>query len=81
MIFFVKGVLHLLPKISKFCALSQTYQHLLEQKQNYMHLIVKLSKELKNGIEILVGQAVCKLWIKTFKMLFGSISQEPPGLL
>ena len=29
----------------------------------------KLSKELKNGIDILVGQAVCKLWIKTFKMV------------
>ena len=25
----------------------------------------KLSKELKNGIEILVGQAIFKLWIKT----------------
>ena len=25
----------------------------------------KLSKELKNGIEILVGQEVFKLWIKT----------------
>ena len=27
-------------------------------------------KELKNGIEISVGQAVFKLQIKTFKMLF-----------
>ena len=27
-------------------------------------------KELKNGIEILVGQAVFKLRIKTVKMLF-----------
>ena len=26
-------------------------------------------KELKNDIEILVGQAVFKLWIKTVKML------------
>ena len=26
-------------------------------------------KELKNGIEILVGQAVCKLQIKRVKML------------
>ena len=38
----------------------------------------KLFKELKNGIEILVGQAVFK--IKTVKMLFGSITQEPLGL-
>ena len=40
----------------------------------------KLFKELKNGIEILVGQAVFKLWIKTVKILFGSITQEPLGL-
>ena len=41
----------------------------------------KLSKELKNGIEILVGQAVFKLWIKTVKIMFWSITQEPPDLL
>ena len=29
----------------------------------------KLFKELKNGIEILVGQAVFKLYIKTVKVL------------
>ena len=40
----------------------------------------KLPKKLKNGIEILVGQAVFKLWIKTVKMLIGSITQEPLGL-
>ena len=47
--------------------------------KNDMRLIVSCPK-LKNGIEILVGQAVFKLWIKTFKMLFGSITQEPLGL-
>ena len=36
--------------------------------------------ELKNGIEILVGQAVFKLWIKTVKVMFGSITQDPLGL-
>ena len=36
----------------------------------------KLFKELKNGIKILVGQAVFKLWIKTVKMMFRSITQE-----
>ena len=36
----------------------------------------KLPKELKNGIGILVGQAVESVWIKTVKMLFGSITQE-----
>ena len=40
-----------------------------------------LSKELKNGIEILVGQGVFKLWIKTVKMMFCSITQEALGLL
>ena len=35
----------------------------------------KLFKELKNGIEILVGQADFKLLIKTVKMLFGSVTQ------
>ena len=29
-----------------------------------------MSKELKNGIEILVGQAVSKLWIKQSKYCF-----------
>ena len=41
----------------------------------------KLSKELKHGIEICVGQAVFKLWIKTVKIVFWSINQEPLGLL
>ena len=45
-----------------------------------MHLIVKLFKELKNGIEILVGHTDFKLQIKIVNMLFGTISQEPLGL-
>ena len=40
----------------------------------------KLSKELKNGIEILVGQAVHEVTDETVKMLFGSITPEPLGL-
>ena len=71
----LKGVLYILPKISMFCALSQNYQH-LEKKIIYASYS-KLSKKLQKGIEILVGQAVFKLWIKTFKKLFGSITQEP----
>ena len=35
-----------------------------------MPLITKLFKEVKNGTEILVGQAVFKLHIKTVKILF-----------
>ena len=34
----------------------------------------KLFKELKNGIGILVGQAVFKLWIKNSQKLFWSIT-------
>ena len=36
-----------------------------------------MSKELT---EILVGYTVFKLWIKTVKILFWSITQEPLGL-
>ena len=40
----------------------------------------KLSKELKDGIKMLVGQAVLKLWIKPVKMMFGSRTQELLGI-
>ena len=41
----------------------------------------KLFKELKNGIEILVGQLVFKLQIKTVQnVVFWSITHEPLGL-
>ena len=40
----------------------------------------KLPKELKNGTEIFVDQAIFKLWTKTVKLLFGSITQESIGL-
>ena len=64
---YFKGGLHLLPKMSMFCTLSQNNQQLFK-KMNYASY-KKLIKELKNGIEILVGQAVFKLQIKTVKML------------
>ena len=60
-----------------FCDLSQNYQPF--RKIIYAPYS-KLSKELKNGIEILVGQAVFNLRIKTVNMLFGSITEEPIGL-
>ena len=41
----------------------------------------KLSKEQNDGIEMLVGPAVFKLWIKKVKILFWSITQEPFGQL
>ena len=49
-----------------FYALSQIINTFLKNKNvSYS----KFSKELKNDIEILVGQAVHKLRIKTLKML------------
>ena len=38
-------------------------------------------KTLKNDTEILVGQAVFKLWIETVKVMFWSIIQERLVLL
>ena len=45
-----------------------------------MHL-KPIVQETQNGIEILVDQVVFKLWIKTVKTLFWTITQEPLGLL
>ena len=50
-----------------FCALSENNQQLLEKKYASYK---KMFKELRNGIQILVGQAVFKLQIKTVKMDF-----------
>ena len=55
-----KGVLHLLPRISMFCALSQNNQQLKKKKRDYASY-KKLFKKLKNGIDILVGKAVFML--------------------
>ena len=62
------GVLHLLPKISMFCALSQNISTTF-WKINYASY-KEVFKELKNGNEILVGQAVFKLQIKLSKCWF-----------
>ena len=50
----------------------------------YLKIINTLKQILlgtKNGIEILVGQAVCKFRIKTVKILFWSVTHEPVGSL
>ena len=52
-----KGVLHFLPKMCMFCALFQNNQPIFE-KQHASYR--KMLKELKNGTDILVGQAVFK---------------------
>ena len=51
----------------------------LENNMCIMEQIV--SKALKNGIKILVGQAVLELLIKTIFCMFWSIIQEPLDLL
>ena len=65
--------------MSIFCVLSQNYQYFFWKI--IWAFYSKLYTELKNGIGILVCQVVFKLWIKTVKKLFWSISQELPGLL
>ena len=42
---------------------------------------LKLFKELKNDLEILANGAIFKLWIKTVKIMFWSITQERLALL
>ena len=44
-------------------------------------ILKQIYQGTKNGNEILVDQVVYRLWIKTVKMLFWSITQEPLGLL
>ena len=48
-----KGVLHLLPKISMFCALSQNNQQLFEKKieKLSMHLMKKCSRKSKMALK------------------------------
>ena len=55
--------------------LSHYYQHLFQNDAS----LGKLSKELKNGTEISVGQADFKLQIKIVEILFWSITQELLG--
>ena len=45
----LKGVLHLLPQINMFCALSQNNQHRLEKY--HMHLIVNCSRNSKMALK------------------------------
>ena len=65
---------HVLCTISKLSALLWKTFWLSE-------LLSKLSEKLKIGSKNLVGLAVIYLLIKTCKILFWSISQEPFGLL
>ena len=53
-----------------------TCRALCFEYKHWNDLSITYYKELKNGIEISVGQAVFKLSIKTVQMLIGSITQE-----
>ena len=46
-----------------------------------MHPKANCPSNTKNGIDILIGQLVFKLWIETIKILFWSITQQPLGQL
>ena len=69
-------------ELSMFCALSQNYQNSFLKNRLFGS---KLSEKLKNGLYVFiyfffVDPVVLELLIKTFKILFSSITQEPPGL-
>ena len=49
--------------------------------RNDICFLKQIVQGTKNGIEIMIGQMIFKLWIKTVKILFWSITQEPLGLL
>ena len=75
----LKGVLlHPKPKISMFYVYLKIIINTFFEK--YIYLTVNCPRNSKNGIEIFVGPSVFKLWIKTVKMLFGSITLKPLGL-
>ena len=65
--------------VSKYKLLENSYPKLayfvsyLKIINNNMCIYSKVFKKLKNGIKILLGQAVFKTWVKTVKMMFGSM--------
>ena len=74
----LKAEMYLKPKLSKFCAISQNYQHLL-WKKIYKH--PEANCLLKNGIGILVSQSDLQLLIKTVFCMLLSRTEELPGLV
>ena len=73
-----KGVIHTNLKLAYFVCYLKIINTFLKHN---IGILSNLSKELKIGIEILVGQSVFKLRIKTVKILFWLIMQQPLGLL
>ena len=73
-----------LTKINIFCVIPPNYQH--NFGKSYMYLIVnrprnKKKKSTNTNTNKNSRPSVFKLWIKTVKIMFVSISQEPLGLL
>ena len=66
-----------------FCVLSQKIINIiLKNNVRILNMLKQmiLSKELKNGIEILVDKAVFKLWIKTAKNVVWINNSKPLSL-
>ena len=74
----LKGELHPNQKLASFVLYLKIINTILK---NNICISMQIVQGTKHGIEILVGQAVFKLWIKTVKILFWSITQELLGLL
>ena len=72
------GLLHPNLKLACFVCYLKIINTLLK---NNVCMILKLSKENKYGIDILVGHAFFKLKIKTVKVMIRLITQELLGLL
>ena len=49
--------------------------------KNNICILQQIVHGTENGIEIWVHPTVFKLWIKIVEILFGSITEEPLGLL
>ena len=62
----LKGVLHLLPKISMFCAPSQNNQRL---EKEHMHLIVNCSRNSKMALKIQKVKRYFFLFFNFFKVI------------
>ena len=75
--FCIRGI-HL--KLASFVSYFKIIDTFLGIKKFYVSQS-KLSKKPKNGIEILVGQAMFKLWIKTVKILLWPITGKMVDLL
>ena len=73
------GELHLKPKLSLFCVLSQNYQHTFEE--NNISILKQIVWETQKWHWNLEGQVLLEFLIKTIFCMFWLITQESLGLL